>query len=188
MTSRKITLAALSAALLASTGALAQDSAPATGFYIGGAFTQARFDNNDFAVEDIDDEDNSWKLIAGMRTTPNLAFEANYINFGQSSAPSVSVGGPFEAKADGFALFGVGLMPLGPVELFAKLGAARIDSKGNVGAVLFEDKATELAYGAGVQLLLGGFAIRAEYEKFDTDVIGDLDLISVGFTYTFGAY
>ncbi len=34
----------------------------------------------------------------------------------------------------------------------------------------------------------GAFALRAEYEKFDTDVVGDLDLISVGFTYTFGSH
>jgi hypothetical protein len=188
MTSRAITLSALSAAMLLSTGALAQDAEPATGFYIGGAFTQARFDNDDFDVEDIDDEDNSWKLIAGIRPSSGFAFEANYINFGESSAPSVSVGGPFEAKAEGFALFGVGILPAGPIELFGKVGAARIDSKGNVGAVFFDDKATEFAYGVGAQLRLGGFAIRAEYEKFDTDVIGDLDLISVGFTYTFGSY
>jgi hypothetical protein len=186
MTSRAITLSALSAALLLSTGAMAQDMGPGTGFYVGGAFTQARFDNDDFDVEDIDDEDNSWKLIAGIRPAPAFAFEANYVNFGESSAPSVAVGGPFEAKAEGFALFGLGILPLGPVELFGKLGAARIDSKGNVGAVFFDDKATEFAYGAGAQMRFGGFAIRAEYEKFDTDVIGDLDLISLGVTFTFG--
>jgi hypothetical protein len=187
MNPRTITLTALSAALLMSTGALAQDAEPATGFYVGAAFTQARFDNNDFDVDDIDNEDNSWKLIAGMRSSPNFAFEANYVNFGESTQPSVPAGGPFVAKADGFAVFAVGLLPLGPIDLFAKAGIARIDSKGNVGAVFFKDKATEFAYGAGAQVRMGGFAFRAEYEKYDTDVIGDLDLISLGFTYTFGA-
>ncbi len=33
---------------------------------------------------------------------------------------------------------------------------------------------------------LGHLGLRAEYEKLDTDVIGDLDVISVGFTFTFG--
>jgi hypothetical protein len=55
-----------------------------------------------------------------------------------------------------------------------------------VGAVLFEDKATELAYGAGIQFRMGALGLRAEYEKYDTDVIGDLDLITVALTYTFG--
>lgn len=184
---RMTTLSAAMLAAMASTGVLAQDASPGTGFYIGGSLTQSRFDSDNFDVDDIDDEDNSWKAIVGVRTTPNLAFEANYINFGKSTAPSASVGGPFVADADGFALYGVGLMPVGPVELFLKAGVSRIDAKGNVGAVFYDDKATEFAYGGGVQLRLNNLAFRAEYEKFDTDVIGDLDLISVGFTYTFAS-
>ena len=30
------------------------------------------------------------------------------------------------------------------------------------------------------------FAINAEYEKFETDVVGDLDLITLVATYSFG--
>ncbi len=155
MSSRTVTLTALSAALLLSTGALAQDAEPVTGFYLGAAFTQARFDNDDFDVDDIDNEDNSWKLVAGVRTHRAFGFEFDYINFGKSTQPSVPAGGPFEAKAEGFALYGLGLLPLGPVDLFAKAGIARIDAKGNVGAVFFEDKATEFAYGVGAQWRLG---------------------------------
>ncbi|MEO6186622.1 MAG: porin family protein [Steroidobacteraceae bacterium] len=184
---RLTTLSAAVLAAMASTGVLAQDASTGTGFYVGGSLTQSRFDSNNFDVDDIDDEDNSWKAIAGMRVSPHLAFEANYINFGKSTAPSVNAGGPFVADADGFAIYGVGLLPVGPVELFGKAGVSRIDAKGNVGAVFYEDKATQFAYGAGVQLRLNQFALRAEYEKFDTDVIGDLDLISVGFTFTFAS-
>jgi hypothetical protein len=188
MNSRTITLAALAATLLASAGtAMAQDAEPNTGFYIGGGLTQSRFDNDDFDVDDIDDEDNSWKAILGARPHANFAIEANYVNFGKSTQPSVTAGGPFEADADGYALFGLGIFPLGPVELYGKLGVSRIDSDGNVGAVFFEDEATELAYGGGIQFRIGGLGLRAEYEKYDTDVIGDLDLITVGLTYTFGA-
>lgn len=94
--------------------------------------------------------------------------------------------GPFEVKAKGYSVYGVGIAPIGPVEGFLKAGLARLDADGNVGAVVFEDKDTEFAYGAGLQLRLGALAIRAEYEKFDTDVAGDLDLISLGATFTFG--
>ena len=184
---RLTTLSAAMLAAMASTGVLAQDASPGTGVYVGASLTQSRFDSDNFDAGDIDDEDNSWKAIVGIRTTPNMAFEANYINFGKSTAPSVSAGGPYVADADGFALYGIGLMPVGPVELFLKAGVSRIDSKGNVGAVFYEDKATQFAYGAGAQLRLNNFAFRAEYEKFNTDVIGDLDLISVGFTYTFAS-
>jgi opacity protein-like surface antigen len=182
------TLSAAMLAAMASTGVLAQDAAPTTGFYVGGSLAQSRFDSDNFDVDDIDDEDNSWKAIVGIRTLPQLGFEANYINFGKSTAPSVSAGGPFLADADGYAVYGVGFLPLGPVDLFLKAGISRIDAKGNVGAVFYDDKATEFAYGGGLQWRLGSsFALRAEYEKFDTDVIGDLDLVSVGFTFTFAS-
>lgn len=187
MTSRTITTAALAAAALLGSAAVSAQEAPTTGFYLGAGFTQSRFDNDDFDVDDIDNEDNSWKAIVGFRPHPNFAAELNYVNFGKSTQPSVPAGGPFEADAEGFAAFGVGIMPVGPVELYGKLGVARLDSKGNVGAVFFDDKATEFAYGAGIQFRLGGLGIRAEYEKYDTDVVGDLDLITVGLTYTFGA-
>ena len=71
------------------------------------------------------------------------------------------------------------------MNLFAKLGSARIDAEGTVGAVLFEDKEIELAYGAGAQMDIGRIGLRVEYEKFDTDVIGDLDVISAGITFSF---
>ena len=188
MSSQKMKLAALSAVLLGSAGVYAADAEPQTGFYLGAGLTQSRFDNNDFDIDDIDDEDNSWKAIIGARPHRNFAVEANYVNFGKSTAPSTSPGGPFKADADGYALFALGIAPVGPVELYGKLGVARIDAKGNAGAVLFEDKATELAYGAGVQFRLGSLGLRAEYEKYDTDVVGDLDLITVGLTYTFGSH
>jgi OOP family OmpA-OmpF porin len=158
----------------------------AQGMYVGGSILQSRFDSGNFDVEDVDDEDTSWKVMFGIRPTPYFAMEAGYLNFGESTAPAASVGGPFEAKAEAFSAFGVGFLPVGPVELFAKAGAARIDAKGNVGAVFFNDEEIEFAYGAGAQLRFGALGLRAEYEKFDTDVIGDLDIISLGVTFTFG--
>lgn len=161
-------------------------SVAAQGMYIGAAGMQSRFDADDFEVEDVDDEDTGWRLIAGYRATPNWAIEGSYTKFGEAQAPAVAVGGPFEAEAEAFSVFGVGLMPAGPVDLFLKVGASRIDAKGNVGAVLFEDNDIELAYGAGVQFNIGALGLRAEYEKFDTDVIGDLDVISAGVIFSFG--
>ncbi|MEO6079737.1 MAG: porin family protein [Steroidobacteraceae bacterium] len=189
MSSRTITLAAMSAAMLLSASALTQAAEPDTGFYIGAGLTQSHFDNDSFSIDDIDAKDNSFKAIFGIRPNPHFAFEANYVNFGKSTAPSSSPGGPFEADAEGFAAFGVGILPVGPVELYAKAGIARIQSDGSSGAtpVFFKDKATELAYGAGVQFRLGALGLRAEYEKYDTDVIGDLDLLTVGFTFNFGS-
>jgi OOP family OmpA-OmpF porin len=178
--------ATLGAVLLAASApSFAQSTDAPRGVYVGGSVTQSRFDDEAFDIDSIDDEDDSWKAIVGVRFDERFSVEANYVDFGEATAPSLSVGGPLRAEAKAFSLFAVGYVPVPYVDFFAKLGVARIDAEGRAGAVLFEDDATEFAYGAGVQWRLRNFALRAEYEKFDTDVVGDLDLISVGFTYTF---
>lgn len=157
----------------------------AEGFYIGGAAQQSHFDSDEFNVDDVDNDDYGWKAMAGFRFTPHFALEGTYTDFGKENAPSVALGGPFEADAEAVSVYGLALFPVGPLDLFAKAGASRIDGKGNVGAVFFKDHDTIFAYGAGVQLWLGNLAVRADYEKFDTDVVGDLDAVVVGLTYTF---
>ena len=170
--------------LLGATAASAAE--PIEGFYIGAAAQQSRFDSSNFNVDDIDKNDLGWKVLAGFRLHRNFAVEAQYTDFGNSNAPSVAAGGPFRADAHAWSAFGLGLFPAGPVDLFLKAGVGRIKADGTVGAVLFEDKSTQFAYGGGVQFNLGHLGLRAEYEKFDTDVIGDLDVISLGLNFTFG--
>jgi OOP family OmpA-OmpF porin len=165
--------------------AIAQESDVIRGFYLGGAITQARFDDENFSLDDVDDEDNSWKVIGGYRFMENFAVEASYIDFGEMSARLLTGTGPFSAEAKGFAAFAVGLIPVPYVDLFAKVGAAQIDAETSGLPANFDDDTTEFAYGAGAQWRWRNLAVRAEYEKFDTDIIGDLDLISVGATYTF---
>jgi opacity protein-like surface antigen len=156
------------------------------GFYVGAAVLKSHFDSDNFNAGEIDTHDNGWKLLGGFRASPNFGFEMAYTDFGNSNAPSVVAGGPYRADAHAWSAFALGIYPAGPVDLFVKAGAARIKADGNVGAVLFDDKATEFAYGAGVQFNAGRLGIRAEYEKFNTNVIGDLDIISLGVNFTFG--
>jgi hypothetical protein len=174
------------ASALVALAAFGMSAVAAEGFYVGAAGMQSRFDSDQFDVEDVDEEDTGWKIFAGVRPIAGFGIEGAFVQFGEAEAPSVAVGGPFEAKAEAFSLFGVGYMPVGPVELFLKAGAARIDAEADVDAVLYEDKEIEFAYGGGVQFNLGQLGLRAEYEKFDTDVIGDLDVISLGVAFTFG--
>lgn len=183
----KIVAAAAAAPLLIlAAQASAQTADPPLGPYVGAGITRSHFDSSSFDLDDVDNNDNSWKAIAGYRMHRNFAVEANYIDFGKASAPAQPSGGPFQVKPKGFGVQAVGLAPAGPVDFFLKAGVARLDAKGNVGAVTFSDKKTEFAYGAGLQFRLSSFAIRAEYEKYDTDVVGDLDLITLGATFTFG--
>ena len=96
--------------------ALAQDEDVLKGFYLGGSITQARFDEENFSLDDVDDEDNSWKIIGGVRFHDNFAVEANYIDFGEMSARLATGTGPFSAEAKGFAVFGVGPNNFGTAE------------------------------------------------------------------------
>jgi opacity protein-like surface antigen len=174
---------------LAGTTAIAQmgqDEEVVNGFYLGGAITQARFDDDNFSLSDVDDEDNSWKIVGGYRFLDNFAVEASYVDFGEMSAPLLTgTGVPFSAEAKGFTAFGVGMIPVPFFDLFAKVGVARIDAETRGLATNSDDNTTEFAYGGGAQWRWRNLAVRAEYEKFDTDVVGDLDLISLGATYTF---
>jgi opacity protein-like surface antigen len=175
------------ASVMAALAALAMSSAvSAQGVYLGGSVLQSRFDSDDFDVSDVDEEDTGWKAFVGVRPTRHFAIEGGFTQFGEAQAPAVAVGGPFESKAEALSLFGVGILPVGPVDLFAKAGVARIKAEGNVDAVFFDNKETEFAYGVGAQFNLGRLGIRAEYEKFDTDTIGDLDVISLGVVFSFG--
>jgi hypothetical protein len=185
MTRNILAMTLMVGASLVGSAAFAQDQDVVKGFYAGGAITQARFDDENFSLDDVDDEDNSWKVIAGYRFHENFAAEASYIDFGELSAQQLVGTGSFTAEAKGLSLFAVGLIPVPYVDLFAKIGAAKIDSKTRGLVTNFDDDTTEFAYGAGAQWRWRNLAVRAEYEKFDTDIIGDLDLISLGATYTF---
>ena len=176
----------IAAPLALSGTTFAQDADVEPGLYVGAGLTQSRWDADNFDVDDLDDEDNSWKVLAGYRFNPYFAVEGDYIDFGEAKAPLTPASEAFDAEAKGFAVYAVGLIPVSMFDLYAKAGAARIDGEGRFGDVNFEDDATEFAYGAGVRMRLQNFGIQAEYEKFDTDVVGDLDLISLGVTYSFG--
>jgi hypothetical protein len=171
--------------LLGSSGAAFAQDADLRGFYLGGSITQTRFDEDNFSFNDLDDEDNSWKIVGGFRFSNQFGVEGNYVDFGEASAPAL-IGVPaFNAEAKAFSLFAVGYLPVSAFDFFAKVGAAQIDAETR-GRVVSDDDKTEFAYGGGAQLRLGQLGIRAEYEKYDTDIVGDLDMISLGLTYTFG--
>ena len=103
------------------------------------------------------------------------------MNFGEPEDDVL--GSPLEAEGDGISAFAVGFLPIGPVDLFAKAGLIAWDSKIDGG--VFDDDGTDLAYGVGAQFRVLGLSIRAEYEKFDDQRRRDLDMISIGVTYTF---
>jgi OOP family OmpA-OmpF porin len=153
------------------------------GFYLGGSIGQANLKiddlTNGISTADFDADDTAFKLIAGMRPLDWLGLEAAYVNFGEPE--DTVLGEKLKADGDGISAFAVGFLATGPVDLFAKVGLISWDSKISGS---FDDSGTDLAYGAGAQFRVLGLSIRAEYEKFEISDV-DLDMISVGLTYTF---
>jgi hypothetical protein len=185
MTNTKKYASALLLGALGVSAAQAATPVPVMGPYIGVAGTQARFDKHHFDVDDVDNEDTGWEGIVGYRFAPFFAAEAAYVDFGDTDAPEDALGGPFSANAKALTAFGLGIVPVGPVELFGKLGGSRVKSRGRIGSRNFSDADTKLAYGAGVQLALRNVGLRAQWEKFDTNSLGNLKVVSLGATYTF---
>lgn len=165
-------------AALALTGlpAVAADN----GIYLGASVGQSSLDIDDF---DYDADATGYKIIAGWRFLDWLAVEGNFVDFG--SGDDNVLGNRVETEADGVSLALVGFLPVGPVDLFARVGA--IDWSADLsspGVGRSSDDGTDLAYGVGAQFRVWSLSLRAEYERFDISD-ADADLISVGVTWTF---
>ena len=178
------TLIALTAATLGlgSLPALAVDN----GIYLGGSVGQAgvsieeSFEGQDF---DYDADSTAFKAIVGWRFLDWLAVEGNYIDLG--SGDDTIEGVKFETDVSGVSLSAVGFLPVGPVDLFARVGAVNWDADLSALGETFSDDGTDLTYGVGAQFRVWSLSIRAEYEQFDVDAADTVDLISVGVTWTF---
>lgn len=159
------------------------------GFYLGGAASDV---SSDYAIPvgagPVDD-DAGLKLIGGMRPLDSFAIEANYVDLGTTRAPlnivCVTLPCPSQLDIDTQALSvsAIGLFTLPLVDLYGRVGLARWEAERQT-LVSQKDEGTDPTYGAGLQVRLGSFAIRVEYERFE---LGDdsVDLRSIGFTYTF---
>lgn len=150
------------AAMAASTGVLAQQSAAGTGLYIG-----ADVGNADFGSDD----DTAFKLYAGYKFHPNVAVEGGW-------ASLFDKGG---VEATSLEVVAVGILPLAPqFSLLGKLGFASIDVDSPAGG----DTKTELTYGIGAQYdVTPKIGVRAQWQRYDTDQ--EIDLLSVGVLFRF---
>lgn len=179
-------------ALGSGSSAFAQSPENDEGLYLGlgyGSFNVQvdDIDQTDEAVERIDDDDNAWKVFAGWRLNPYLAFELNYVDFGDPSDQLESSGssGDYQLDLSGIQPAIYGSFPLGPVELFGKLGYYFYDVELSVDLddltddVFTSDTSEEdwsYGFGAGVTLFERLHA-KLEYEKVDSSIVDDLDSI-----------
>lgn len=175
------TLAGLALTIPAAAAQMTSGSAGTPKFYLGAGAGVANFEDNvefrDLGDVDLDDDDTAYKLFGGYRATPNFGIEGGYRNFGEASA------GPFSVETDGLDVTGVGFLPLGPVDLFAKGGVIFWNTDGGGGFP--DDDGTDLTYGVGGQLNLGNLFVRVESEWFEMDVPDETQMFtgSVGLSF-----
>ena len=170
-------LAGLLAAGLA-LGAMQAHADDKTGFYIGGgidnATLQDKIGNGELGHVNFDSDDNGFKLFAGYDFIEYLGLELAYVDMGSPSDKFKGAGVKAEASnVSAWTAEVVPQLPLGPVDLFLKLGmvsySADVKAKFIGGGTFGKDNKNgeELAYGGGVAFNIGAFAIRGEYEYFD---------------------
>jgi opacity protein-like surface antigen len=199
-------LAVLATAVLGmctASAALAADVIAPLGLYLGGAVGRAnvRVDSHTTGdLFDLDAHDLGWKAMLGVRPIAPLGAELEYIDFGHPQRTLDAVRA--DARARGVGLFAVGYLPIPVLDVFGKVGVARLQTiaKGVPATVqpggevcnnsslscLFDSDHTDnrFAYGGGVQFKVARLGIRAEYERISARG-GDPSLFSVGALWTF---
>lgn len=153
-----------------------------SGAYVGVGWGQMNLDVHNLsdvgtATSDIvKAEDNAWKLFAGWRLNPYLAFEVAYIDFGQPSDRFDSSGsdGNYKVELSGFAPYVIGSIPLGNAELFAKAGSyfynvdVKVDFDNPGPDVDSSHSRNDFLYGGGIgYTFMEHVHVRAEYEIVD---------------------
>jgi hypothetical protein len=152
------------------------------GFYAGAGVGQFNVDIDNAqelgdTVDDLDADDAAFRIFAGYRLTPYLSFEAAYVDFGSPSDEFEASGsrGDYRLELAGFSPAVVGTIPLGPVELFGKLGWYFYDADVRVsldgGEVIRSDSSgDDFMYGGGIGLtFFERLNTRLEYEVIDIE-------------------
>lgn len=181
------TLVATGAFLVSGTLAQAQ-GVPGVDFYLGAGIGtgDVAINHPEAAIGQFKEDHTAFKVFGGLRAAPLFGVELEYLNFGK---PRGDAGTDTDAqgKLTGVAAFGLFYvpLPLPVIDIYAKAGLARLDRKlSDLTLDDFSTKGTEFAYGGGLQLKFGSFAIRAEYERFNADG-KDPTLLSLNFAKFF---
>jgi len=165
------------------------------GFYLGGSIGRAWLDVDakDFGYPgeanfDVDDDDTAWKAYIGYNWNVlswlNVGLEGGYKDFGDFRQETRE--GTLRADPTGWDAFVVGTIPVGPVDLFAKVGGIALNR--DLNSPRFgqdDDDDNQLAYGVGIAYNVGHFGFRVEAEGFDDNEMDDFYMVSAGVTYHF---
>jgi opacity protein-like surface antigen len=167
--------------------ALAQDND--SGFYlgVGGGQFDVEIDDVDTAngiQEAFEGDDTVFKVFGGWRFNPFIGIELDYIDLGGPDDTIANVN--FETKISGIAPYLTGTLPIGPIEVFARVGYYFYDVEVNSQDVSLDDSGEDLAYaiGGGVTLFEHLHA-RIEYEIIDVSEVDDANVVWLSAAWRF---
>jgi len=155
-----------------------------------GAYVGASIGQSDSSIAgggfSVDSGDTSWKILGGYTFMKFMGVEGSYRNLGgvDQTIGTTSI----STDTSSMDLFGVGFLPLGKVDLFAKVGYSRIELEATIAVPLLPPLSgsvteNELAYGIGANIGFGKISVRVEYEAFDT--AETMSMISAGALFKF---
>lgn len=183
-----IRVVAAAAVLLLAAGQASAQTENESGLYVGGGVGQFNLeidglDGVDEAIDGLDADDTAWKVFVGYRLNQYLSFEAAYVDFGSPEDEFTATGssGDYQVQLSGFAPYVVGTIPLGPVELSARVGYYFYDVETRADfddltqdVFTSDDSGEDLLYGVGVGLtLFERLNARLEYEIIDLEGADD---------------
>jgi hypothetical protein len=180
------------------------------GLYVGASVGNADVRSEDHNLGTIHGFSASalgWQVMAGIRPLPVLGAEISYMDLGNPHVGPVNAPGFIYASSNtrqnAASLFGVGYLSGDRVDLYGKLGVARLHSdatqvsapvEGAAGPgspatgspPLFHENGwnTSVAFGVGMLLRMGSVAARLEYERIQAPG-GAPNLIAVGLIESF---
>jgi hypothetical protein len=162
-----------------------------SGFYLGAALGDFSADYrkpSDVTDQHLHfDRNDTERIFAGWRFNPYLSAQLDWSDYGRSTASANQLG--LTTKSDALAPAVVGTLPVGPVELFAKVGEAfyNVTADDNTGR-LIDSSGHDPVYGVGIGFtVIKRLNLSAEYERIKMSSYSNADAVWLNASWRFAA-
>jgi OmpA-OmpF porin, OOP family len=177
---------------LVATNALAADDDHDSGFYLGAAlgdFSANYQKPGDATSQHLTfNRNDATRIMAGWRFLPYLAVQLDWSDYGRSQAAVNELG--LTTKTDAWTPSVIGTLPIGPVELFAKVGESfyNVHLNDNTGR-LVNSSGNDPVYGVGVGVtIIKRLNLSAEYERIKLNSFDKPDAVWLNASWRFGTF
>jgi len=163
-----------------------------TGLYVGASLGDFSADLH--RTSDITDthlnfnRNDASRIFGGWRFNPFLAVEGDWSDYGRSRAAVSELG--LRARSRAFTPSVVGTLPLGPVELFGKIGEAfyNVTADTNRGR-LIDSSGNDPVYGVGIGItVIKRLNLNLEYERIKFSEFSNADAVWLNAAWRFGNF